>query len=367
MAVGDEIAALDSASEELGLPRLLLMENAGGCVARRLLERFGRRRVLILAGTGNNGGDGMVAARHLSNLGCEVHLILIGDPESIRTKEAMTNWKIIEKLKSVEKKPLSELDRELQWAEVVVDAILGTGVKGELREPIISIVRKINESGKPVIAVDTPTGLDPSTGRICGEAVRAKLTVTFHAWKMGFAGREEFVGEVIVEDIGIPRELEEEVLGRKFETPLGPSPVLASACLLGINCRYNGKNSLNEKVLSYVSGRFVLPVCPEQLGGLPTPRSPNYIKDGSGLEVLERRARVVNADGVDVTENFIRGAEEVLALAKRFGVKKAIMKSGSPSCGVGWISVGETRREGDGVTTALLRREGILVKSEEDL
>lgn len=367
MVTSEEMAILDQAAERLGLPRCLLMENAGSAVARRIVERFGRPRTLILAGTGNNGGDGMVAARHLSNFGCEVHLILVGEPEVIRTEESRLNWRVLQNLKSVSLEELSSLDEELGWAEVVVDAILGTGVKGELREPVLSVVRRVNSCGKPVVAVDTPTGLDPSTGRICGEAVRARLTVTFHARKKGHEGREDYTGEVLVEDIGIPRELELQILGRKLEPPVPPSPVLVSACLLGVNCRYDGRNSLSSEVLSLVRDRKVILACPEIFGGLPTPRHPNYLRGGAGKEVLEGRARVFNAKGEDVTENFIKGAFETLSLARRMGASQAILKSGSPSCGVGWVEALGGRMEGDGVTAALLRREGLELKTEGSL
>jgi len=370
MAVtSEEMAKLDRAAEGMGIPRLLLMENAGAAVARRLVGRFGPCRVLVLAGTGNNGGDGMVAARHLRNLGCEVELVLVGDPSEIRTEEARTNWRIVSAMKgigTVSYSALENLRERMGWADVVVDAMLGTGVKGELREPVLSIVRELNSSGKPVVAVDTPTGLDPSTGRICGEAVRASMTVTFHAAKSGFAGREEYTGQVWVEDIGIPRELEREVLGRPLGLPSG-GPVLVSACLLGIKCRYDGSDSFSEKVVQSLAGAFFLPVCPEVLGGLSTPRSPNWLVGGAGEEVIDGKARVVNEEGREVTENFLRGAREVLELARRFKVGRAVLKSGSPSCGVGWVSGRERRVSGDGVTAALLRRHGIKVLSEEEI
>jgi len=368
-ASGEEIAELDRAAERIGIPRLLLMENAGSSVARRLVGRFGSCRVLILAGTGNNGGDGMVAARHLTNLGCEVCLMLVGDPNAIRTEEARVNWNICCNLRSIKVEVYSSLEdflRKLNWADVIVDAMLGTGVKGELREPFLSIVKNLNESGKAVVAVDTPTGLDPTTGRICGEAVKAVMTVTFHAPKSGFAGRDEYTGQVWVEDIGLPRELELEVLGRKLEGA-GGGPVLVSACLLGVNCRYDGGNSLSERVIQKISSVFFLPVCPEILGGLPTPRSPNWLVGGAGKEVIEGRAKVINEEGQDVTENFLRGAREVLGLAQKFGVRRAILKSGSPSCGVGWVKVKGQKIIGDGVTTALLRQHRIEVISDDEI
>jgi len=135
---------------------------------------------------------------------------------------------------------------------------------------------------------------------------------------------------------------------------------LCSACLLGVNCRYNGKNALNKKVVELLEKETLIPVCPEQLGGLPTPREP--------AEIVGKR--VITRSGKDVTENFMRGARETLRIAKLFGVKEAVLKQGSPSCGCGRIYDGTFSGKtvkGDGVTAALLKRHGIKVVTEEDL
>lgn len=134
---------------------------------------------------------------------------------------------------------------------------------------------------------------------------------------------------------------------------------LVSACLLGIDCRYDGQNRLDEKVMQLAAKEVLIPVCPEQLGGLGTPREPVTIIGGGGSEVLDGKARVVNESGEDVTENLVKGAEEALKIAKLFSVREAIVKAGSPSCGCG-----ENR---DGVATAMLKRNGVRVITEEEL
>ncbi len=135
---------------------------------------------------------------------------------------------------------------------------------------------------------------------------------------------------------------------------------LCSACLLGIKCRYDGKDARNKKAIMLLKKEILIPVCPEQLGGLPTPREP--------AEIMKRG--VITRSGRDVTENFKHGAEEVLKIAKMFGIKEAILKQGSPSCGCGRIYdgtfSGKTIR-GDGITTALLKKHGIKVITEEGL
>jgi len=135
---------------------------------------------------------------------------------------------------------------------------------------------------------------------------------------------------------------------------------LCSACLIGVRCRYDGKDKLNRKVVELVKKEVLIPVCPEQLGGLSTPREPSE----------QRGNRVLTESGKDVTKNFERGAEEVLTLAKLFEIKGAIFKQRSPSCGCGKIYDGTFSGKivkGDGITTALLRRNGIKVVSEESL
>ena len=144
---------------------------------------------------------------------------------------------------------------------------------------------------------------------------------------------------------------------------------ICSACLLGIKCRYDGRDKPNAKVLDLAKKEILIPVCPEQLGGLSSPRDPSETT-GIGSEVLDGKARVITKDGKDVTQNFIKGAEEVLKLAKLFNVKEAILKQRSPSCGCGKIYDGtfsNTLVDGDGVAAALLKRNNINVISEEDL
>jgi uncharacterized protein YbbK (DUF523 family) len=136
---------------------------------------------------------------------------------------------------------------------------------------------------------------------------------------------------------------------------------IVSACLVGINCRYDGKNELRKELIKVFKRGELLPLCPEQLGGLPTPRIPSTIIDGDGYDVLDGRKRIINQRSEDVTENFIRGAEEVFRIVKILNVKEAILESRSPSCGCGRIydeTSGELIR-GDGVLTALLKRNGI--------
>jgi uncharacterized protein YbbK (DUF523 family) len=143
--------------------------------------------------------------------------------------------------------------------------------------------------------------------------------------------------------------------------------VIVSACLLGIKCRYDGGNSVDERLLAMASEVTFIPLCPEQLGGLSTPRVPAQIVKGNGEDVLNSRAKVVDASGRDVTKQFLNGAEEVKRIAKLMRVSTVIMKEKSPSCGVCFISKNDSTIEGMGVTSALLMREGIRVISSDEI
>lgn len=142
--------------------------------------------------------------------------------------------------------------------------------------------------------------------------------------------------------------------------------IIVSACLAGVRCRYDGRACPDEEVLALVAGGRALPVCPEQLGGLPTPRRPAEISGGDGAGVLSGEARVVANDGRDVTGMFVLGAEETLRLARLVSARRAIFKSRSPSCGTGAIYDGTFSgriRPGDGVSAAILKKAGIAVES----
>lgn len=143
---------------------------------------------------------------------------------------------------------------------------------------------------------------------------------------------------------------------------------LISACLCGINCKYNGTNNSHPYFLELLKQGELLPICPEQLGGLPTPRSACEIMGGSGAEVIQGNAQVINKTGENLRSVFIKGAHESLQLAKQADISEAILQSRSPSCGCGKIYDGTFTGKlitGDGVTAALLKMNGIKVWNDE--
>ena len=149
--------------------------------------------------------------------------------------------------------------------------------------------------------------------------------------------------------------------------------IIVSACLLGENCKYSGGNNKSENVIKYLEDKEYILVCPEQLGGLSTPRNPSEIitygnKDGN--DVLSGCTKVLSNKGIDVTKNFIQGAEETLKIAKEHNAKTAILKAGSPSCGYKKIYDGTflgNKIQGMGLTAAILNKENIALLDEDDI
>ncbi len=145
--------------------------------------------------------------------------------------------------------------------------------------------------------------------------------------------------------------------------------ILVSACLLGLLTRYDGTEKRNPRVLDFISDRGLvpIPICPEQLAGLPTPRPPVRFSRADGTGILDGTGSLIDEDGNEFAQTFLKGAMESVKIARLTGCRKALLKERSPSCGVSRIYRGEALTAGQGVTCALLRRNGLQVFSEEDL
>lgn len=146
--------------------------------------------------------------------------------------------------------------------------------------------------------------------------------------------------------------------------------LIVSACLVGVNCKYDGCNNDNEKVKEFLRDKQYVLICPEQLGGLTTPRKPSEINKLGGEDVLSENSKVISCENEDVTEHFIKGAKESLKIAKMFNCKKALLKEGSPSCGCNLIYDGTFKGKkvsGMGVTAALFNKNNIEIFSEKEL
>lgn len=219
----EEMRGADARAQRLGTPGLWLMEQAGaavGAVARALLmtgERSHHARPLILCGPGNNGGDGLVAARYLARLGFGSEVVLLAPDGRPSTPDAIANWERLEGLDAVHRVATVRASdvalylNGIERAGLIIDALLGTGVRGPLREPVrtaVDVAVRAREHLVPVLAVDTPTSVDLTTGEPSDPVIRADVTVTFHRPKLGLGSRvgKVLAGHVLVAPIGIPIE-----------------------------------------------------------------------------------------------------------------------------------------------------------------
>ena len=211
---------IEENGHQMGFSRKFMMENAGAAAAKIIKEKYSglwymedNNRILVFAGLGNNGGDGLVIARHLAGYGASVTVFLLGEPDNIRSEECSWNWNLLEKMKSVKLLTGGNLEdlNNLEFG-IAIDGILGTGIAGEIREPHASAIAFINESLHNIVAVDIPSGLNPDTGETNQVCVNANMTVTFHRMKVGMPKAKDVCGEIFVEKIGIPPEAEDGVL-----------------------------------------------------------------------------------------------------------------------------------------------------------
>jgi NAD(P)H-hydrate epimerase len=205
------------AAADYGMSGLVLMENAGRGVADKLSQWGAKGPVVVCCGKGNNGGDGFVLARHLDLRGISVRVLLWAEPREL-SGDAAVNYSIIAKsglpIEVFGRRHDSEkLAAQLFDAEWVVDALLGTGSRGEPRPPLGEVIEQLNHARAPKVAIDIPSGLDCDTGAAAAATVRARHTCTFVAMKPGFfePGVAAYTGQVHVLDIGAPRRLLEEV------------------------------------------------------------------------------------------------------------------------------------------------------------
>ena len=207
-----QMMQIEENGHQMGFLRKFMMENAGAAAVKRLVEKFGdikSKNILVFAGLGNNGGDGLVIARHLSGYGSNVTVFLLGEPDNIRSEECSWNWSLLEKMKSVKLFTGGNLDHlnNLEF-DIIIDAVLGTGISGKIREPQASAITFVNKSNAFKLAVDVPSGVDPDTGNKNSPHVISNITVTFHRMKVGMPKAQDVCGEIFVEKIGIPIEAE---------------------------------------------------------------------------------------------------------------------------------------------------------------
>ncbi|MHA2123326.1 MAG: NAD(P)H-hydrate epimerase, partial [Promethearchaeota archaeon] len=220
----EDVLIADNNAQWLGIPLIHLMECAGYCIADEVIKRYKlseKSTVVIFCGTGNNGGDGFVVARHLAAFNIKSLVVLVGNPENIRTTASKYNWKVIKNkvnymVKTVEVRDSTELNKisllneNREGLGLIIDGLLGTGITGTIREPIstaIDIINRISEETQvKVVSIDLPSGMNPNTGEVLHKAVKADLVIALHRIKKGLDTKSEFIEEIVIRSIGIPYE-----------------------------------------------------------------------------------------------------------------------------------------------------------------
>jgi NAD(P)H-hydrate epimerase len=210
------------------MKKILMMENAGSRIADFLIAEFNENildnPIVAVCGKGNNGGDALVAMRHLSGYiptrnksdkKINLSVILLCSPEELKTTESILNWQIISKIESIRKftlesNSITEIEDEIKKSSIILDGIFGTGIKREIKEPYSKVIEIVNCKKETtfILAVDIPSGLDPDSGKINDKAISADATITFHRPKHGLLKNPDVVGRLIVKKIGIPFEAE---------------------------------------------------------------------------------------------------------------------------------------------------------------
>lgn len=329
------MAAIDANCEYLGIKRLQLMENAGAAIARAVKERISTGKVVVIAGKGNNGGDSFVAARHLS--GYDVRVILLGRKEEIKTPEALQNWNVLEKtsISLTQVADSNALDRKLiENADIIIDGIFGTGIRGKIRELESSAIDLINSSGAFVISVDVPSGLDPDGGKF-EKSIKSGLTLTFHKMKVGLMtpDAKKCAGEIRVVDIGIPHDAEFYVgpgdIRPFMERPSTSHKGDAGRVLVIGGGPYSGAPALAALGALRAGADIVTVAAPRNVSDIIASFSPNLIvraltgdillEEDIGVisQLISRHDVVVMGMGLGTADETMRAIEKIVPLCKK--------------------------------------------------
>ena len=320
--------ALEVNAEYYGVSRLLLMENAGHGVALEVSSRFkSPKTAAVFCGLGGNGGDGFVVARHLSSMGFKVEVVLAGKAKDIADKTALENWHALRFLsETVTKYEVNDSSLMPETnVDIVIDALLGTGSRGNLRPPILQMVKQINRMKTFCVSVDVPTGVDADTGEVLGDAVKADVTVTFHRRKAGLEKAKKHVGKLVVSNIGLPNE---------FERLAGPGDVLlvtnmrpseshkgdfGRLLVIGGNETYSGAPALVAEAALRTGVDLAYVAAPEKTAYAISSLSPDLI-------TVKLKGEHLNPDNVSMLESYLKKVDAV-ALGPGLGLHSETKKA----------------------------------------
>jgi NAD(P)H-hydrate epimerase len=336
-----EMRVLEINAEYFGVSLLQLMENAGRHIADEIAVRFPSKKtcVAIFCGFGGNGGDGFVAARHLSSLGYAVQVVVAGKGSDVTHEAARKNWLALQSLRNF--MPITEVTDSSRvpdvHADVVVDALLGIGLNGAPRQPILELIRTINETHAFRLAVDIPSGLDSDLGEVLGEAVKANLTITFHKPKPGLMKAKQHVGELMIKNIGIPESFEEfagpgdvnlVVKARSAESHKGD---FGKLLVVGGSETYAGAPALVALAALRTGIDLAYVAAPEKTAYAISAMAPDLITvklEGTHLEpdhipqikdYLEKATAVVIGPGLGLRAETEKAVEDIVAVADELG------------------------------------------------
>jgi ADP-dependent NAD(P)H-hydrate dehydratase / NAD(P)H-hydrate epimerase len=316
----DEMGRADRLAVAAGVASIDLMENAGQAVARAVMERWGPRAAVVLAGPGNNGGDGFVAARLLAEAGWPVRVALVGAREALKGDAAVmaARW---------EGSVLPARPDVLQGADMAIDAVFGAGLSRDIEGPVADLVAALNACGSPVAAVDVPSGVDGATGAVRGCAVRADLTVTFFRRKPGhllMPGREH-CGNTVLADIGIPARVLDEIAPQTHEN----APPLWRAAM---PVRGAGGHKYSYGHAVAVSGG------PWNTGAARL-AAMGALRAGAGLVTMASPSAALPVNAAHLTAIMLAEADEAASLARLLEDRRKTAVLIGPAAGV----TGETR------------------------
>jgi hydroxyethylthiazole kinase-like uncharacterized protein yjeF len=295
----EEMRILELNAQYLGVTHSMLMQNAGREVARVVTDtsKVKGKNIAILCGLGGNGGDGMVAARYLDEADAEIDVYLLGDEASITNKDTLLNWEILTNLHDILSSELITESavkscRPIKEADILIDGIMGFGLRSKLREPLLTAVKMINKSPAVKFSIDIPSGIDSETGVVHGDAVKADHTVALHAPKTGMNIAKEYVGKLHVVSIGIPKEAKY-TCGpgdlRPFKRPRAPYSKkgdFGRILIVGGSDVYSGAPALAGMAALRTGADLVSVLAPDPVVSAIRSYSPNLMVTSLGTHIL---------------------------------------------------------------------------------
>ncbi|MFW9768642.1 MAG: NAD(P)H-hydrate dehydratase [Candidatus Thorarchaeota archaeon] len=321
----EDMRILELNAEYLGVTHSTLMLNAGREVARVITDTYDvkEKHVVILCGLGGNGGDGIVAARYLDEIGADVDVFLLGPEIKIKNTDTLANWEILKNLLGITSLELvTETDvkscKAIGDADVLVDGIMGFGLRSKLREPLLTAVKMINKSSAAKYSIDIPSGIDSETGKVHGVAVKADHTIALHAPKVGMTKNPEYAGKVHVVSIGIPKETSF-IVGpgdlRRFDQPrplYSRKGDFGKILIVGGSDVYSGAPALSGMAALRTGADLVSILAPEPVVPAIRAYSPNLMVASLGTQIL-------TSESIDQVLDYA-SQNDVVALGPGLGV-----------------------------------------------